>query len=56
MYTNGFNNFLWEKNKSKSKVTAPIVIINRKDLLQIDEYLPDELEVFREALLNIKMN
>ena len=53
VYTNGFNNYLWEKNRKRG--AAPMVIINRKDMLQLDENFPDELNTFRSHVLKIKM-
>ena len=41
VYTNGFNNYLWEKNRNKN--LGPMVIINRKDMLQLEESFPEEL-------------
>lgn len=33
-----------------------MLIINRKDILQIDEQLPDEIEIFRRHVLSMNMN
>lgn len=54
VYTNGYKNYLWEKNRKKGG--SPTEIINRKDMLQLDESLPEELEVFRKCVLKVKMN
>ena len=33
-----------------------MVIINRKDMLQLDENFPEELNIFRHCALKMKMN